>query len=44
MINYNLDIKRSASTVLCIVLLKEIIDYYSERDSDMTMTMTMTMK
>ena len=37
--NYNLDIKRGASTVLCTALLKETIDYYAERDSDCYMLM-----
>ena len=32
--NYNLDIKESASTVLCTALIKETVNHYSERDSD----------
>ena len=37
--NSNLDIKKDASTVLCTALLKETIDYYTERDSDCYMLM-----
>ena len=37
--NSNLDIKKGASTVLCTALLKETIDYYTERDSGCYMLM-----